>query len=58
MTGWTFGAVSQTEQDGSSANLGDYTAQYLARFNLPLTFKPHCVERAIQSAGGPNGVDC
>ena len=58
MTGWTFEEVSATERDGSDQNLGDYTSQYLARFNLPATFKKGCVGRAIRSAGGPVGVDC
>jgi hypothetical protein len=58
VTGWNFQTVSQTERDGSGANVGEYTAQYVAHFNLPLTFKGGCVGRAIGSAGGPADVHC
>jgi hypothetical protein len=58
MTGWSFGTNTNIQTDGSSADIGRYRPQYLAKFNLPATFKSGCVGRAIASAGGPKGVDC
>ncbi|KAN0070384.1 hypothetical protein V8E54_011253 [Elaphomyces granulatus] len=58
MTGWSFGTNTNIQSDGSSADIGRYRPQYLAKFNLPATFKSGCVGRAIASAGGPKGVDC
>jgi hypothetical protein len=58
LTGYGFGTNNAKEKDGSSANIGTYEAEYLSKFNLPLTFKSGCVGRAIASAGGPQGVDC
>lgn len=58
VTLWQFGTNESNEKDGSSANLGYYTSQYLASFNIDILFKTGCVGRAIHSAGGPAGVDC
>ena len=58
MTGWHFGTSDSVEIDGSSANIGKYEAQYLTTFNLDLTFREHCVGKAIESVGGPAGVKC
>ena len=58
VTLWGFGTNESQEKDGSAANLGTYTSQYLASFNIDLLFKDGCIGRAIHSAGGPGGVDC
>jgi hypothetical protein len=58
MSEWDFGTNDSIEIDGSSAGIGKYKAQYLAKFNHVPTFNSECVERAIASAGGPEGVQC
>jgi hypothetical protein len=37
---------------------GAWTATNAYSFTLPLTIKSGCVERAIKSAGGPDGLKC
>ncbi|KAL8656050.1 MAG: hypothetical protein Q9226_002805 [Calogaya cf. arnoldii] len=44
MTGWSW---EENDEFGDTAG-----------FNLPFTIKKGCVERAIRSAGGPEGVKC
>ncbi|KAF2489094.1 hypothetical protein BU16DRAFT_567278 [Lophium mytilinum] len=58
VTSWGFGENHSVQGDGSAANLGQYDTEYLAKFNIDLLFKKGCVGRAIESAGGPAGVDC
>jgi hypothetical protein len=58
VTLWEFGINESQQQDGSAANLGTYTSQYLATFNIDLLVKDGCIGRAIHSAGGPDGVVC
>ncbi|KAJ2978787.1 hypothetical protein NQ176_g3624 [Zarea fungicola] len=57
VTGPAFGTNNDIEIDGSDANIGYYQAEYLMHFNLPATFKPGCVGRAMESAGAPHAKD-
>ena len=57
-TGWSFEEIRSLQVDGSDANLGEYTSQYAAVFNLDLFFRDGCVGRAMISAGAPPGFYC
>ena len=43
LTGWKWGVDNERQ---------------FASFSLPLTIKAGCVERAIKTAGGPEGLKC
>lgn len=55
--GKDFEAALKEEVKGCGAMTGWRRSGFVWEFNLPLTIKASCVERAIKSAGGPQ-ISC
>jgi hypothetical protein len=55
---WAFGPNTTIVTDVSSARIGQFESQYLARLIVSSFSADSCVGQAIASAGGPQGVVC